>query len=489
MTTTQNGFAIPEATFYYDCVCPFAYIAAIARLPDIIRVTNAKVTWKPVLLGGLYKMTEAPQGKDGSATDIMPQSKLKMFQEDFQREIRRYQLSYKSNPNHPVKTVDAGRLMCAFPDEYRPLLAQALFKAYHEQGANISSRVTLLRIARSLKLTSVGAPTHAGPFSLNPALPFALDESVFSNMEYDEKLRQNTQEAFDLGAFGVPFFHIPSINKVYWGQDRLHFFEANLTAIKLRKPVEKLRNLERFHPRCLRTPPENRARHLKFWFDFSSPWAYLAWTQLERIQRDAGPGLTIELKPFLLGALFKAIGTPLVPMERTSAARNKYIKQDISDWSSYWDLVNAQEYPPIEPAQLQWPKEFPIRSVTALRVCLLDEKTVPCIYRAAWRDNKPISDENVLIQVLNEGGFNGKQLILNATSGTKSEAVKARLRANTEEAIAIGLCGAPTFQLGKTLVWGGDRINHVLDLVLGWRPEKSNLKASVAAFPHFDYRL
>ena len=49
----------------------------------------------------------------------------------------------------------------------------------------------------------------------------------------------------------------------------MHLLEAYLTAIKLGKPVDKLRNLERFHPRCLRTPPEDRVRKLTFWFDFS----------------------------------------------------------------------------------------------------------------------------------------------------------------------------------------------------------------------------
>lgn len=92
----------------------------------------------------------------------------------------------------------------------------------------------------------------------------------------------------------------------------MHLLEAYLTAIKLRKPVSKLLSLERFHPRCLRTPPEDRARNLKFWFDFSSPWSYLAWTQLERLQRDAGAGLTIELKPFLLGGLFKECACQLI---------------------------------------------------------------------------------------------------------------------------------------------------------------------------------
>lgn len=61
----------PTAIFYFDCVCPFAYIAAVARLPDIARVTNATITWKPVVLGALYQMTAAPQGKDGSATDVV----------------------------------------------------------------------------------------------------------------------------------------------------------------------------------------------------------------------------------------------------------------------------------------------------------------------------------------------------------------------------------------------------------------------------------
>lgn len=53
------------------------------------------------------------------------------------------------------------------------------------------------------------------------------------------------------------------------------------------------------------------------------------------------------------------------------------------------------------------------------------------------------------------------------------QAVKAQLCANTDEAVALGICGAPTFQMGEgertILIWGGDRLNHVADLVLGWR--------------------
>jgi 2-hydroxychromene-2-carboxylate isomerase len=172
-----------------------------------------------------------------------------------------------------------------------------------------------------------------------------------------------------------------------------------------------------------------------------SPWAYLAFSQLERLQRDAGPGLKIELKPFLLGALFKAIGTPVVPMNSLSEAKRQYNAQDLMDWSAYWDGCNAKEYPPIEGPHLRWPDEFPIRSVTALRVAIIEPKTVPAIYRAAWRDNQRISDDKVLANVLSANGFNGSQLVLAATTGSKAETVKEKLRANTEEAVKTGLCG------------------------------------------------
>ncbi|KAL8277401.1 hypothetical protein RQP46_010241 [Phenoliferia psychrophenolica] len=482
-------FVVPHVTMYFDIVCPFAFIAS-ERIDDIARFTGADVTWVPVLLGGLYDLTNAPQGKAGSSSDAVtsPQKKA-ILAADFQRELERYQLPLKFHPQHPLKSVDAGRLLCAFPPAHRRVLAHALFREYWYKGANINNRATLLRIARSLKLTSRAAPTHPGPFSMDPSLPFELDESVFSDVQWAEKLRANTMEAFERGAFGVPSFWIEERQRLLWGQDRMHMLEADLISLKLARPMESIRQLERLHPRCLRTPPEDRIRKLTFWFDFSSPWAYLGWTQLERLQRESGPGLKIELKPFLLGALFRAIGTPMVPMETMPEAKKTYILQDQQVWAKYWNAINAQEYPPLDPVGFQWPDEFPIKSVTALRVAILEPKTVPAIYRAAWSDNKPISDNKVLADVLDAAGFAGAKLVLDATTGLKAEGVKEKLRSNTDEAVKLGICGAPTYQIGTTLIWGQDKLNVVQDLVLGWKPGFSHLKASVAAFPHFDYRL
>jgi 2-hydroxychromene-2-carboxylate isomerase len=60
------------------------------------------------------------------------------------------------------------------------------------------------------------------------------------------------------------------------------------------------------------------------------------------LQRDSGPGLHIELKPFLLGALFRDIGTPLVPMEGMPEAKRMYARKDMDDWDRYWGAINAQ---------------------------------------------------------------------------------------------------------------------------------------------------
>ncbi len=51
-----------KVIFYYDTICPYAYIAS-TRIENICKKNNALVEFKPVLLGGIYKETEAPQGK------------------------------------------------------------------------------------------------------------------------------------------------------------------------------------------------------------------------------------------------------------------------------------------------------------------------------------------------------------------------------------------------------------------------------------------
>jgi hypothetical protein len=88
----------------------------------------------------------------------------------------------------------------------------------------------------------------------------------------------------------------------------MHFVEAVLIALKLGVEYHQVPALGGLQPRCLRVlpvPKQNRQTMVEFWYDFSSPWAFLGWTQLERMKREAGIELKIEVKPMLLGALFR----------------------------------------------------------------------------------------------------------------------------------------------------------------------------------------
>ena len=81
----------------------------------------------------------------------------------------------------------------------------------------------------------------------------------------------------------------------------------------------------------------------------------------------------------------------------------------------------------------------------------------------AWVDGVDLNDDNALATALTAAGHDGEGLV----AATQDPAVKAQLRANTEEAIAIGACGAPTMVVNGQLFWGNDRINRVLRTAIG----------------------
>ncbi len=110
-------------------------------------------------------------------------------------------------------------------------------------------------------------------------------------------------------------------------------------------------------------------------------------------------------------------------------------------------------------------------SVKALRMTLQlpDAQKPPLVhalYRAAWADDRDISDDAELAAVAGSVGLDGAALV----AGTRDEAVKARLKEATEEAQRAGLCGAPSFLVGELLFWGQDRLAFVERALQGWRP-------------------
>ncbi|KAE9987501.1 hypothetical protein EG328_002486 [Venturia inaequalis] len=468
--------------FYYDISCPFAYIAS-TRVEALASRVNADLIWTPVLLGAIYRLTAAPQGAAGSASDVFNPAKKKISSASFARTINRYQIPYNPSSTHLRKTTAALRLLHHVSNHERAALTHALYKAYWVDEADITDHKVLLDIARKSGIASAGN----------------LGEDVFRDEEDRKRLERATDDVIKRGSPGVPAFWIEDEvwtdgkgqrrqGRLYWGQDRMLFVEAQLRALQLRVPLEKVPSISTLHPRCVWNVPQhlvNQGVKLEFWYDFSSPWAFLGWTQLESFKKTFGSALQIEMKPILLGALFREIGAPNAPMLALSEQKRNYANLDIADWPRLWNAVNAQEQTMDKPIEYRFPDKFPIRSPTLLRCAIVDPSCIPVLYRACWERNLDMSDEKVLAKTLSEAGFNATELLTKAST----QSVKDTLRANTQEAKDNGLCGVPSYRVSHRttdgwkvkngIVWGQDESNVVKDLISGWDAETGGVVADV----------
>ena len=108
----------------------------------------------------------------------------------------------------------------------------------------------------------------------------------------------------------------------------------------------------------------------------------------------------------------------------------------------------------------------------ALRAAIVEPALTMPIYRAAWAEDRPIDDPEVLGALIERQGFDAHDIL----ARTQSDTVKATLRANTESAQAAGACGVPTFEVwteeaaSPLLIWGQDRISMLERALQGWVP-------------------
>jgi 2-hydroxychromene-2-carboxylate isomerase len=351
----------PVLEFNYDISCPFAYIAS-TRVAALSSRTSSTLTYRPVLLGAIYRATSAPQGAAGSASDVFNPTKRHVAQQSMSRTLKRYKIKYNPPPQHPRKSVNALRLLYCVPDgPERRKLTDAFFEAYWVTGRDVSDSAVLLEIARESGIAT------------------KLDEASFKSPKARKELEDATADAIKRGAFGVPGFWIADANagkgRFFWGQDRMHFVEATLLSLRREGRWESVEGLKSLIPRCVAHNKLTCKTKLEFWYDFSSPWAFLGYTQLARLQRQFGPELEIVMKPFLLGILFREIGAPNMPMLAVSKTKAAWSRRDHEDWTAWWNAVNVQEGGKDESINFHWADVFPIRTPTVLRVAIVEPKT------------------------------------------------------------------------------------------------------------------
>ncbi len=184
---------------------------------------------------------------------------------------------------------------------------------------------------------------------------------------------------------------------------------------------------------------------IDFYFDFSSPYGYLASDKIEEVAAKAGR--EVRWRPVLLGAIMKETGgRPLigVPLKTNYATR---------DWARMARF-----------ADIPWvlPDPIPIAAIAASRAFWwLDDRDpgqakdlARALFLAYFGDGVNISGAHAVARVAESVGVVRDELL----AALQDPEVKARLRAETDAAMAAGVCGSPFFIVDGEPFWGSDRM-------------------------------
>jgi 2-hydroxychromene-2-carboxylate isomerase len=194
---------------------------------------------------------------------------------------------------------------------------------------------------------------------------------------------------------------------------------------------------------------------IHFYFDYISSNAYLAWTQLPKLA--AQYGFTIEPVPVLFAGLLEAHGQ-LGPAEIPAKVR----------WMNKNNLRKAA----LLKVALHPPAFHPFNPLLALRVSSLpleaqERRTlIEALFQAVWVRSLHVSEATVVKQLANEVGLRGTALVEQA----QHPEVKARLRQQTDDAIARGVFGVPSMIVGDELFWGYDDFPYLELFLAGKDP-------------------
>jgi 2-hydroxychromene-2-carboxylate isomerase len=195
-------------------------------------------------------------------------------------------------------------------------------------------------------------------------------------------------------------------------------------------------------------------KSVEFYFDFGSPAAYLAATQLPRLCADAGAELV--WKPMLLGGVFQATGNH---SPAAIPAKRAYLFDDLGRFARRYGVP------------FRFNPDFPINTLLLMRGATAVQMHEPgrfracadALFHAMWVEPRNLNDTAVVAAVLREAGFDADEWLARANA----QDAKDRLKALTQEAVARGVFGAPAMFVGQEMFWGQDRLDFVREALRG----------------------
>ncbi len=187
---------------------------------------------------------------------------------------------------------------------------------------------------------------------------------------------------------------------------------------------------------------------IDFYFDFSSPYGYLASRRIGELA--ARHGREVRLRPMMLGAAFATTGAkPLVQLP----LKGDYAKRDLARTARHWGIPFAM------------PERFPVVTLAAARAFywlaeVAPDRAVPfaaAAFAALFAEGRDLADPSVVGELLAVVGADAAA----GMAAIATPEVKERLKAETEAAVARGVFGSPFLFVDGEPFWGSDRLDQV----------------------------
>ncbi|MDC0059650.1 2-hydroxychromene-2-carboxylate isomerase [Pelagibacteraceae bacterium] len=186
----------------------------------------------------------------------------------------------------------------------------------------------------------------------------------------------------------------------------------------------------------------------EFYFDFGSPYTFLAHKEIRRIERENS--IKIKYMPILLAGLLKSAGTKAnadIPI------KGKYMVRDCKLWAEKYKII------------FKFNNYFPIMTLNLMRCALVAEQKgfsqnfINKVFDAIWKDGINLNDITIVEKLIKNLDINPKTFLLEASD----QKIKNELKKKTDVAFSKGIFGAPTFIVNNKVFWGQDRLEFVLN--------------------------
>ena len=186
------------------------------------------------------------------------------------------------------------------------------------------------------------------------------------------------------------------------------------------------------------------SNHIDFYFDIISPYSYIAYKKILKINN-----VNFKFKPILLGGLHNLAGI-------TAPAFNKYKMKNMQNDCELVSKKNSISF--------KWNSKFPINSLSIMRGYLSvndnkKEDYLNSFFEAYWKEDQDLSNEDTVKQLLKKLKINENDFF----NSISNQNIKHKLKQLTQEAFEKEVFGAPTFIVNNKIFWGQDRLEYALD--------------------------